>query len=60
MADLVEFLLTADLADLETTLGDMYAPTCAAIVFVGCILPPCIIGEAVCALIRALGGGSRG
>lgn len=57
MVDLVEMLMTADLADLETLLGDLYAPTCAGIVFVGAILPPCGMISAVLALIHALGGG---
>lgn len=59
MVDLVQLLLTSDVEDLQTLLGDLYAPVCAGIVFVGCILPPCALLSAVTALIRALGGGAR-
>ena len=57
MVELVQMLMTADLADVETLLGDLYAPTCAGIIFVGAILPPCGMISAVLALIHALGGG---
>lgn len=58
MADFIQSLI--DCTDFETLLGDMYQPTCAAIVASWCILSFGALCSAFTSLIRGLfRGGDR-
>lgn len=59
MIDLLEYLISCDMSELETLLGDMYQPAAAAVVVLFAIIPPVGLVECVCLLVRLLSGGGK-
>lgn len=62
MSELITYLITCSMADLETLLGDMYQPAVACIVALVGVLPAVCLVECVTLLVRLLspGGGKNG
>lgn len=59
MSDLITTLITADLEELQTLLGDMFQPAAACVVALVAALPAVGLVESLCLLVRILAGGGR-
>lgn len=59
MSDLISTLISADLEELQTLLGDMFEPAAACIVVLVAVLPAVGLVESLCLLVRILAGGGR-
>ena len=59
MSDLITTLITADLAELQDLLGDMFQPAAACIVVLVGSLPAVGLVSSFCLLVRILAGGGR-
>lgn len=59
MSDLITTLITADLEELQTLLGDMFQPAAACVLVLVGALPAVGLVESLCLLVRILAGGGR-
>lgn len=59
MSDLISTLISADVEELQTLLGDMFQPAAACVLVLGSVLPVAGLAEALCLLVRLLAGGGR-
>lgn len=59
MADLIQTLVTSDVAGLQTLLGDMFEPAVACIVVLMVTIPAAGLIECLCLLVRILAGGGK-
>lgn len=59
MSDLITTLITANLAELQELLGDMFQPAAACVVVLVAALPAFGLVESLCLLVRILAGGGR-
>lgn len=59
MTDLIQTLITTDLAGLRDLLGDMFEPAVACTVVLMVTIPAAGLIECLCLLVRILAGGGR-
>lgn len=59
MTELIETLITTDLAGLQSLLGDMFEPALACVVVLMVVIPAAGLIECLCLLVRILAGGGR-